>query len=231
MLEVLGILLIAFDFVFDFWFILFLSPLQSKKNGLRDILFSWSFWAFIRVILFFSPYSTKSLTIPEPLNSILFLITGLLLFAFYYWKKYRNSRIIRIKATRMAVKDLLELSPGEFEEMTAELYRALGYESKKIGSVGDHGVDVLVKNKSGKKMVVQCKRWRKQVGEPIIREFYGTVQHEKAVHGTIFALSGFTPQAIEWATGKPLSLYDGKKFLEMWNKSNISEIPSDQNFD
>jgi restriction system protein len=136
----------------------------------------------------------------------------------FVWNYFKSGKL-RKKALGMSAKDLLDLPPGEFEEMTAELYRARGFQANKTGATGDHGVDVVVKSKDGKTMIVQCKRWRKPVGEPIIREFYGTMHHEKAAHGTIIATSGFTPQAIEWAKGKPMSLYDGNKFVEMWQNS------------
>jgi restriction system protein len=120
----------------------------------------------------------------------------------------------------LSLKELDDLPPGEFEEMTAELFRALGYEAHRTKMIGDHGVDVVVKAKDGRKMVVQCKRWRGPVGEPVVRDFYGAMQHEKAAKGTIFATNGFTQKATEWAKDKPLLLYDGKKFLELWTKAH-----------
>lgn len=229
MSSLLQILFPVFDMVFDFWFVLILAPLQNRKSGIRNMVYVWAFWAVIRIILFFNPESISSFMIPEPLNTILFFITGFVLIAIWFLWNYYKSGQLRKKALGMSAKDLLDLPPGEFEKMTAELYRARGFQANKTGANGDHGVDVVVKSKDGKKMIVQCKRWRKPVGEPIVREFYGTMQHEKATHGTIIATSGFTPQAIEWAKGKPLSLYDGNKFVEMWQKSKKQKSLAQQN--
>ena len=219
MSSLLQILFPVFDMVFDFWFVLILAPLQNRKSGIRNMVYVWAFWAVIRVILFFNPEPISSFMIPEPLNTILFFATGFVLIAIWYLWNYFKSGQLRKKALGMTAKDLLDLPPGEFEEMTAELYRARGYQASKTGASGDHGVDVVVKSKDGKKMIVQCKRWRKPVGESIVRDFYGAMQHEKAAHGTIIATSGFTQQAIEWAKGKPMSLHDGNKFIEMWQQS------------
>jgi len=219
MLSLIQMLFYVFDIVFDFWFVLILAPLQNRKSGLKNMVYVWAAWAVVRIILFFNPEPTPSFMIHEPLNTILFFATGFVLIAVWLLWNYFKSGQLRKKALGMSAKDLLDLPPGEFEEMTAELYRARGFQAHKTGASGDHGVDVVVKSKDGKTMVVQCKRWRKPVGEPIIREFYGTMHHEKAAQGTIIATSGFTPQAIEWAKGKPLFLYDGNKFVEMWQKS------------
>ena len=228
--SLLQILFPVFDMVFDFWFVLILAPLQNRKSGIRNMVYVWAFWAVIRVILFFNPEPIKtSFMIPEPLNTVLFFITGFVLIAIWFLWNYFKSGKLRKKALGMSAKDLLDLPPGEFEEMTAELYRARGFQASKTGASGDHGVDVVVKSKDGKKMIVQCKRWRKPVGEPIVREFYGTMQHEKAAHGTIIGTSGFTQQAIEWAKGKPISLHDGNKFISMWQESKKQKSLAQQN--
>jgi restriction system protein len=127
------------------------------------------------------------------------------------------------------VDDLFNLTPTEFENMVVELYRMVGHEAKRTGTVGDHGVDVVVQAKNGEKWIVQCKRQRGSVGEPIIRDFYGTMQHEKADKGTVITAGYFSRKAIDWAQGKPISLYDGEKFLKAWKqtkKQTQSEITS-----
>jgi restriction system protein len=102
--------------------------------------------------------------------------------------------------------------------MVAELYRSLGHQAKRTGSTGDHGVDVVVQARNGEKWIVQCKRWRGSVGEPVIRDFYGVLHHEKADHGAVITTGTFTPQAREWARGKLLHLYDGGEFLTIWER-------------
>ncbi len=183
------------------------------------MVYVWGFWAVIRILLFFNPEpASKSFLIPEPLSTILFFVTGIVLIAIWigvtYWKRART----RVKAFGLTPESLLELPPADFEEMVAELYRLMGHQARRTGSVGDHGVDVVVNAKNGEKWVVQCKRWRTPAGESIVRDFYGMMQHEKAAQGAIIATRGFTRPAMEWAKGKPLHLYDGKDFLSLWEK-------------
>jgi hypothetical protein len=223
--SVIQILFLVFDYGFDFWPILILAPLQNRKSGVRNMVYVWGFWAIIRIILYFNPEPIiKSWIIPEPLNTTLFFSAGLILGAVLIGRTYWQRSRTRKKAFGLSSEGLLDLSPGDFEEMVAELYRAMGHQARRTGTIGDHGVDVIVKAKNGEKWVVQCKRWRTPAGESIIRDFYGMMQHEKAAQGAIIATRGFSPAALEWAKGKPLHLYDGKDFLLHWDKIKKQQL-------
>jgi restriction system protein len=99
-----------------------------------------------------------------------------------------------------------------FERLVGETYRRQGYIVDEVGgSAPDGGID-LVLHRGGGKTVVQCKRWKsRQVGVTSIREFFGVTVAENAERG-IFVTSGtFTPDAVEFARGKPLELIDGAR--------------------
>ena len=85
--------------------------------------------------------------------------------------------------------------------------------------MGDHGIDVVVKDKNGLKLVIQCKRWKGKVGEPVIRDLYGAMMHEEADRAALITTGTFTQQAEEWVKGKPILLYDGNSFLKVVKKS------------
>ena len=97
----------------------------------------------------------------------------------------------------------------------AETYRSMGYKAEIVASQGDHGVDLVLYSPNGEKQIVQCKRWKGMVGEPIVRDFYGAMQHENAVEGSIITAGTFTNQARIWAKDKPIRLYDGDEFLKL----------------
>jgi Restriction endonuclease len=216
----LAMLFPLFDLIFDFWPILILAPLQNRKNGLKNFVFAWGIWAIIRIFLIFNPNpNSKSLLIPEPLSTSLFFTTGFILIFIWLASSFLGRINLRSKLFGLSSDDLVELSPGEFEEMAAELYRLMGHRARRTRSICDHGVDVVVNAKNGEKWVVQCKRWRTLAGESIVRDFYGMMQHEKAAQGAIIATSGFTQPAIKWAKGKPLYLYNGNDFLRLMKKA------------
>jgi len=219
MMNTLQVLITAFNFIFGFWPLLLLSALKQRGKILTNLMITWGFWAVVRLLLFLiSPTPPAAIFIPEPYSTILFLATGGILFLLFLTFTLVRSRRFRHRGAQYTVEDLLTLSPSEFGEMVAALYRAMGHKAKRTGQRGDHGMDIIVHAKNGEKWIVQCKRWRKPVGEAIVREFYGTLQHEKAAQGAIIATKGFTRPAQAWAKGKPIHLYSGEDFLKVWHR-------------
>jgi restriction system protein len=229
----LGILFSAATFVFNFWFFLIFAPLKYRGSLLPKMAGMWVLLAALRVFLVFNPNPLKiTFFLEEPLNTLLFVAAGILIFDLNILQKRRQRRAFEQKTETIRDREtLLQLTPREFEEMVVDLYEAAGHQAQRTGATGDHGVDVLVQAQNGEKWVVQCKRWRGSVGEPVVRDFYGTIQHEKADKGTLITTGKFTAQAHEWAKGKPISLYDGERFLEVWKqaqaaKSKVQEVSS-----
>ena len=107
------------------------------------------------------------------------------------------------------------LSEKELEKFSAHLFSRMGYKAQLTSSTGDHGIDVLLINPKGQKEVVQCKQWNKQVGEPQVRDLFGTMQHEKAVRGWLVAPRGFSVPAKRWANGKSIDLIDDEELTRL----------------
>ncbi|WP_244297393.1 restriction endonuclease [Brevibacillus antibioticus] len=66
---------------------------------------------------------------------------------------------------------------------------------KRIGGSGDHEVDLILKEKEGYKIAVQCKRWKRSVGNDIVLR----LKTGKQVHGCydawIITTNHFTKEA------------------------------------
>ncbi len=210
------------NILFSFWPIVLLKPVASTKSRgrlVRDMLINWVILAVARVVLFFTPDMTRWF-IPEPQSTIFFFLAGAVLGGVLILQRERQKQKTLERARRLRSREqLLELSPVEFEEMVAELFRALGHQARRTGKSGDHGVDVIVKTRKGNTWIVQCKRWRRPVGENVVRDFYGTLEHEKAHGGLLIAVSGFSRAAQEWARGKPIRLMSGEEFISRWKKA------------
>ena len=122
----------------------------------------------------------------------------------------------RLFASQTGVESLRAMTWQNFKRLVGEAYRRQGYSVEEVGgSAPDGGVD-LVLHRDGGKVVVQCKRWKSaQVGVVLIREFFGVTIAEEAERG-IFVTSGtFTPDAVEFARGKPLELVDGIRLARL----------------
>lgn len=215
-------------FVFAIWplglFALMLYNLFQRGNwlvvlrqALRRMALSWGVFALAGLLLLcIGQHPTSPL--PEPTNTTFFLGTGLVLVPleiFLTWRS-RRVRFAQLENAR-SLNELRTLTPAQFEELVAETYRRMGHQAKVVGATGDHGIDVLIKCRDGQKWAIQCKRWRSSIGEPVVRDFYGAMLHEKVNKGAIITTGTFTAQAVEWARGKPISLYDGQAFLRLVN--------------
>ncbi|WAH35052.1 restriction endonuclease [Alicyclobacillus dauci] len=111
--------------------------------------------------------------------------------------------------------------PEEFEEEVAEIFRRYGYKVSVTPYQGDHGVDIKVITPT-EYGIVQCKMYgpMNKVGEPAIRDFYGTMQHEHADVGYIVTTSDFTEQAYTWAKGKKIVLVNGYRLERLREESS-----------
>lgn len=124
---------------------------------------------------------------------------------------------LRRRFTRIqTAAQMLALEPLEFEAWTGMLFMLLGYrlESSNTEISADHGIDLRVSSPRIRLGLVQCKRYRGTVGEPTVRDLYGTLIHADADFGWLVTTGGISRQARAWAAGQPLELWDGQRLLE-----------------
>lgn len=130
----------------------------------------------------------------------------------------RASRIDR--HTRDYVLEALKsaLSPREFEEFTADLLRALGYEARVTAYSQDGGVDVLAhRDPLGVEpplIKVQCKQQTSSIGAPEVQQLVGTLgNNELALFVTLGSYSK-DAQGIERVRA-PLRLINGEELVDL----------------
>ena len=120
------------------------------------------------------------------------------------------------RATGKSLAALQALSPDKFEDWVGARLRERGYSVKTMGMGGDHGVDLLAE-KPGDLVAVQCKRFRaRSVGEPILRDLLGAMQHFGATTGLIATTGQLTQAAARWAADKPIVIWDADGLVAMY---------------
>ena len=83
------------------------------------------------------------------------------------------------------------------------------FTAKHIGSWPDGGVDLLL-TRGSEKFLVQCKQWRAfKVGVSVVRELYGVMAAQGAAAGIVVTSGSFTPDAVEYGSGRNVRLIDG----------------------
>ncbi len=110
------------------------------------------------------------------------------------------------------IADLNKLTGYEFEELIASLFNKDGYSVRRCGGSGDEGVDLILEIGESRD-VVQCKRWKADVGSPVVRDFYGALMHANARHGFIITSASFSPSARSFALRKPITLISGNDLI------------------
>lgn len=116
------------------------------------------------------------------------------------------------------IEDILNMDGTEFEQFIASIFRRRGYFVELTQASGDHGID-LIARKEDEYIAIQCKRWGNIVGEPIVRDFYGSLIHTGAKLGILFTSKSFSKQAYDFIKGKPILLIDLEGLLKIMSSN------------
>ncbi|WP_329198958.1 MULTISPECIES: restriction endonuclease [unclassified Streptomyces] len=120
--------------------------------------------------------------------------------------------------------DLFTMDPIAFENLVAELFRAMGMEAVTTQRSGDGGVDVEALDPApirGGRIVVQVKRYRNTVPPTAVRDLYGTVQDRGANKGVLVTTASFGPGSYTFANGKPLELVPGTELVALLHQHGL----------
>jgi len=113
--------------------------------------------------------------------------------------------------------EVQKLDPVSFEKFVGELFVRMGYTISYTKGSGDEGVDIFIQ-KDGKQGIVQCKRYTGVVGQYVLRDFFGSMIHNKAKEAYLITTGSFSLPTKRWAQGKPIHLVDGTRLVE-WAES------------
>lgn len=119
------------------------------------------------------------------------------------------------------LEEIQKLDPIHFEKIISTLFKKMGYEVLLTKTSRDEGIDLII-TKNGRKSVVQCKRYTGNVGQPIVRDLYGSMIHNRAENAYLITTGLFSLPAQTWASGKPIYLVDGKMLIE-WIEEILSK--------
>lgn len=117
--------------------------------------------------------------------------------------------------------DVDTLTGTDFERLMEMYYRDQGYQVTRVGGSGDHEVDLILKDKKGMKIAVQCKRWKKDVGNDIVLRLKAGKQVHGCYDAWVVTTSHFTKAAKEAAERLNIRLINGLELhskLSSWKK-------------
>lgn len=125
--------------------------------------------------------------------------------------------------------EMKTMPPGQFERLVLELLGRMGYglptDLKHLGRSGDEGIDGMInQDKLGLDAVyVQAKRWQGVVGRPIVQEFTGSLEGQRATKGVLLTTSHFSAEAHDYVSkiSKKVVLIDGKRLAELMVETKL----------
>jgi hypothetical protein len=102
---------------------------------------------------------------------------------------------------------LTTMHPQEFEHLVCNLFRRMGYEVEHTPYSADGGIDGYMR-KDGELAIVQCKRVKSSVGEPVLRDLFGSMHAVGAREGVVVTTGKVSKQARSWSKDKPIRILE-----------------------
>jgi hypothetical protein len=143
----------------------------------------------------------------------------------------RESELKALRSRWLSRAELyFEMSPQQFENAIAEVFRQLGYEVKQTPYSNDRGRDAIAW-KDGQKFLIECKRYGKDkaIGRRELQIFFAAMKEEAVEAGFYVNTGRFARTAYEYAALNHIELIDREKFSTLINtafpiKENISTV-------
>lgn len=98
-----------------------------------------------------------------------------------------------------------KMSPEEFEHYCAAVLRQRKWDARVTQLSGDQGVDIVAE-KRGLRIVIQCKKYSKPVGNYAVQEIVAGIAHENARRGVVVTNSDYTAGARRLAASNDVLL-------------------------
>jgi restriction system protein len=108
-------------------------------------------------------------------------------------------RVFNVAQSRPAFVSLSPaMTPAAFEAYCADQLRICGWTAHVTPSCRDQGVDVIAE-KSGVRIVLQCKLYSNPVGNKAVQEIAAGRAHQQAHYGAVVTNNAYTPSARQLA--------------------------------
>ncbi|GIP08869.1 hypothetical protein J1TS5_10390 [Paenibacillus macerans] len=132
------------------------------------------------------------------------------------------NRAERLKKSGIA--DIDKMEGVQFEKYLGYLFQAHGYKTQVTKAAGDYGADLILQ-KDGKKIVVQAKRYSKNVGIKAVQEAQAAIAHYGATEAWVVTNRDYTAAAYELAKSNQARLINREALVEMILAMNPGAAP------
>lgn len=130
----------------------------------------------------------------------------------------------REKLRLSGIADIDQMDGVQFESYLGLLFQQQGYQASVTRSTGDFGAD-LVLQKDGKRIVVQAKRYKKNVGIDAVQQVQASINHYSAQEAWVVTNSYYTDAAEKLAASNKVKLINRDDLIEMIVAMNPQKMP------
>jgi restriction system protein len=133
-------------------------------------------------------------------------------------KRFRFTDDMDVIAGLDSRKNLLNLSPTEFEHLVRQLFVAMGAEAWTTIPSKDGGVDAVATSKNlffGGVCLIQAKRWTNVVGLEAVHALTGVMADHNATTGVLVATSWFGRASEQFANRNRITLINGAELKQL----------------
>lgn len=144
-------------------------------------------------------------------------------------KRFRFSEDMDVVSTLDSRRNLLQLTPTEFEHLIRQLFIAMGAESWTTVPSKDGGVDAVATSKNiffGGVCLIQAKRWKDLVGLDAVHALTGVMADHNATTGVLVTPSWFGRASEQFAQRNRITLINGAELKHLLKEHlNLDVIP------
>ncbi|MGG6309804.1 restriction endonuclease [Paenibacillus macerans] len=126
---------------------------------------------------------------------------------------------------RSGIADIDKMEGVQFERYLGYLFQAQGYNVKVTKAAGDYGADLILQ-KDRKRIIVQAKRYSKNVGIKAVQEAQAAIAYYSASQAWVVTNSDYTAAAYDLAKSNGVRLINRDSLIEMILAMNPGAAPS-----
>jgi restriction system protein len=138
---------------------------------------------------------------------------------------YERKKLLQNQAQLGWLKsqNIHSMTGTQFELYLKKIFENLGYSVQTTSQTNDQGADLIIRNQN-ESVVIQAKRYNKNVGNAAVQEVVAAVNYYGTNRGIVITNSGFTKSAYDLANANNVELIDGQQLnfliIKMENEIN-----------
>lgn len=129
---------------------------------------------------------------------------------------------VQEKLKKANINEIDKMSGTMFERYLEQFFKRQGWNVKRTGGKGDYGADLILSS-AKKNVVIQAKRWKKNVGYEAIQQAYTSKDVYGCAEAWVITNSGFTEQARDGAKRLGIKLWDREVLIEKMANVNAAQ--------